>query len=170
MRSFIKNKKAAGFLAAVILLISVMMAAVIGAVVFFAFADDVADNAATSSASYTDTISGTVDIWIPLDATPGGTPGYNVSVTNATATRYLSPGATGYEYISSNNTMRVDAVSLEAADTQIDVTFNTRAHDATDNIITYAVTVFALVAILPLILVGGLMLRSIGLWGGGKDF
>ena len=84
-----KNRYGAGFLAAVVTLISVMMAVIIGSIVFFAFADG---------------ISGT------------------------------SPNA--------NNT--------------------------TNTVISYAITVFALLAIIPLIMVGGLMLRSLGFMSGGE--
>lgn len=90
-RKLYNNRRGAGFLAAIVLLIGVMMAAIIGAIVFFAFADGVV------------------------------------------------------------------GTSTEANDTINDVT-------------AYAVTVFALLAIIPLIMVGGLMLRSLGFMGGGADF
>ena len=83
------NNYGAGFLAAVITLISVMMAVIIGSIVFFAFAD-------------------------------------GITGTSANA----------------NNT--------------------------TETVITYAITVFSLLAIIPLIMVGGLMLRSLGFMGSGE--
>lgn len=89
--SLLRNRKGAGFLAAIVLLIGVMMAAIIGAIVFFAFADGV---------------TGTSD----------------------------------------------------------------NANDTIDAVVGYAITVFALLAIIPLIMVGGLMLRSLGFMGGGEAF
>jgi hypothetical protein len=86
---FKDSRTASGYLSAVILLVAVMMATIIGAIVFFAFAN----------------------------------------------------GITG--------------TSTEAN--------NTKA-----KVITYAVTVFAMMAIVPLIMVGGLMLRSLGFMGGGS--
>lgn len=85
-----RNKHGAGFIAAVVTLIGVMMATIIGAIVFFAFADGV---------------EGTSD----------------------------------------------------------------EANDTIDDVVAYAVTVFALLAIIPLIMVGGLMLRSLGFMGGGGE-
>ena len=82
-----RNKRGAGFLAAIVLVIGVMMAAIIGAIVFFAFADGV---------------EGTSD--------------------------------------NANNTIA--------------------------DVVTYAITVFALLAIIPLIMIGRLMLRSLGFMGG----
>lgn len=90
-RKLYDNRRGAGFLAAIVMLIGVMMAAIIGAIVFFAFADGV---------------EGTSD--------------------------------------NANNTI--------------------------SDVVTYAITVFALLAIIPLIMVGGLMLRSLGFMGGGEAF
>lgn len=168
MKRFIRNHKgAAGFLAAIVMLISVMMAAIIGAIVFFAFSDGTDTQ---QNDSYTETISGSVDIWVPLTRTPGTDDQYNVSLTNATATRYVSAGATGYEYVSGNNTMRVDSVALAADDTEIDVYYYPRNHDVVSAVVLYAITIFALLAIIPLIMVGGLMLRSLGFMSGGEGF
>jgi len=88
LKNFIKNRIGAGFMSAIILLIGVMMAIAIGAIVFFAFIN-------------------------------------NISGTSA------------------------------------------EANDTISNLITYAVIVFGLLVIIPLIMVGGLMLRSLGYFGGG---
>lgn len=88
LRHFAGARTASGYLSAVILLIAVMMATIIGAIVFFAFAN----------------------------------------------------GITG--------------TSNESNETKTTV-------------IGYAVTVFAMMAIVPLIMVGGIMLRSLGFMGGG---
>ena len=88
---FKANRTAAGggYLGAVIMLIAVMMATIIGAIVFFAFADN---------------IQGT----------------------------------------------------------------STNANNTKAKVITYAIIVFAMLAIVPMIMVGGLMLRSLGFMGGGS--
>ena len=86
LRSLIKNKEA-NFMVAIVTLLGVMFATIIGAIVFFAFADN---------------IVGTSD-----DA---------------------------------NNT--------------------------TAQVVTYAIIVFTMLAIVPLIIVGGLMLRSLGFFSG----
>ena len=41
------------------------------------------------------------------------------------------------------------------------------AQNTTDRVKTYAIIVFTMLAIVPLIIVGGLMLRSLGFFGGG---
>lgn len=77
-----------GYLGAVIMLVAVMMATIIGAIVFFAFADNIQGTSASA---------------------------------NATKAK----------------------------------------------VVTYAIIVFAMLAIVPMIMVGGLMLRSLGFMGGG---
>lgn len=88
IRSLRGNAHGSGYLSAVILLVAVLMATIIGAIVFFAFAD---------------------------------------GITGTTS----------------------------------------EANNTKDTVIGYAVTVFAMMAIVPLIMVGGLMLRSLGFMGGG---
>lgn len=88
LRPLSSNRHGAGYLAAVILLVAVMMATIIGAIVFFAFAN--------------------------------GIEGTSSDANNTTAT-----------------------------------------------VVSYAITVFALMAIVPLIMIGGIMLRSLGFMGGG---
>lgn len=44
---------------------------------------------------------------------------------------------------------------------------NDEANNTIADILTYAVIVFGLLVIVPLIMVGGLMLRSLGFMGGG---
>lgn len=41
------------------------------------------------------------------------------------------------------------------------------ANNTIDDVVTYAIIVFTMLAIVPLILIGGLMLRSLGFFGGG---
>jgi hypothetical protein len=88
MRKFLRNRSGAGFMGAIIMLIGVMIATIIGAIVFFAF----------------------------------------------------SSGITGT---------------------------TSEANNTTTTVVGYAITVFAMLAIVPLIMVGGLMLRSLGFFGGG---
>ena len=45
---------------------------------------------------------------------------------------------------------------------------NNETNETMDDIKTYAVIVFGLLVIVPLIMVGGLMLRSLGYFGGGS--
>jgi hypothetical protein len=90
LRSLIKNRQGFGILGAIVMLIGVMFGTIIGAIVFFAFAD----------------------------------------------------GVTG--------------TSAEANTTKASVK-------------SYAVTSFAMLAIVPLIIVGGIMLRSLGMFTGGGE-
>ena len=87
-RKFLDNRNGEGFLSAIVMLLGVMFATIIGAIVFFAFATS---------------ITGTSN--------------------------------------ESNNTIAT--------------------------VVTYAVIVFGMLALVPLILIGGLMLRSLGFFGGG---
>jgi len=82
------NRSGEGFLGAIVMLLGVMFATIIGAIVFFAFADNIVGTSA------------------------------NANTTIASVT-------------------------------------------------TYALIVFAMLALVPLILIGGLMLRSLGFFGGG---
>jgi uncharacterized membrane protein YidH (DUF202 family) len=88
LRQIWNNRSGAGFLGAIVLLLGVMFATIIGAIVFFAFSTS---------------IEGTSD----------------------------------------------------------------EANDTIATVITYAVIVFGMLALVPLILIGGLMLRSLGFFGGG---
>jgi hypothetical protein len=95
IRATLKGKSfGAGYLAAVVMIVAVMMATIIGAIVFFAFSSGV-------------TLAGT-----------GNQDKFNTTKTT---------------------------------------------------VINYAVTVFALMAIVPLIMVGGIMLRSLGFMAGGGE-
>ena len=44
---------------------------------------------------------------------------------------------------------------------------NNETNETLADLVTYAVIVFGLLVIIPLIMVGGLMLRSLGFFGGG---
>jgi len=163
-----KNQRAASnFIGAVVMLIAVMMAAIIGAVVFFAFSSGT-DNQLTET--WTGSTGGAVDLFIPLGSRSADDPQFNLTMVNGTTTSYIEEGATGYEYIEANNTIRVDAVPLQADTTSISILYFDQSHDVTESVILYAITVFALLAIIPLVMVGGLMLRSLGFMGGGESF
>ena len=88
LRKFFENKTAGGYLAAIVMLLGVMIATAIGAIVLFAFINNIEGE-------------------------------------------------------------------------------NAETNDTIDDIKTYAVIVFGLLVIVPLIMVGGLMLRSLGFFGGG---
>ena len=88
LRKFLDNRSGEGFLSAIVMLLGVMFATIIGAIVFFAFATSITGTSNESNA------------------------------TIAT-------------------------------------------------VVAYAVIVFGMLALVPLILIGGLMLRSLGFFGGG---
>jgi hypothetical protein len=166
MRNFIRNHRAEGnYLASVIMLITVMMATIIGAVVFFAFATGTAPMQ-TSSQTFTGTGENTSVFYWKLSVVPGGTPAWNLTISgSAVATKY--GGASNYTFIAANNTIKTNAQFFRYGYTTLVITFANHAKDSVDKVILYAIIVFAMIAIVPMIMVGGLMLRSLGFMGGG---
>ncbi len=165
MRKIISNRKAtANYLTAVILLIAVMMATIIGSIVFFAFANGTEAMQSTTE-TYYDTGANTTEFYFALQALPGASPDWNISVTDGSTTHYAVTA--NYTYVSSNNTINLNAGFFKYGNTTVTISFNTNTHDSVSSVITYAITVFAMIAIVPLIMVGGLMLRSLGFMGGG---
>jgi uncharacterized membrane protein len=165
MREFIRNRRAeTNYIVSVIMLITVMMATIIGGIVFFAFADGTS-GMQQSIETYTGTGANTSVFYWKLLATPGSTPAWNISITNGVTTKYA--GASNYTYISANNTIKTNAQFFRYGYTSITITFATHAKDAVSKVILYAIVVFAMIAIVPMIMVGGLMLRSLGFMGGG---
>jgi len=162
MKKIFGNSEGAGFLTAVILLITVLMATIIGAVIFFAFAD-----ATTTIDAYTDTHTifhdGAKDEWVNLSHDINTDASWSAIVSNGT-TSNTSANAVAY---SANGTIKVPASDIDTGDTTITATYKGNAYQVSSSIVTYAITVFALLAIVPLIIVGGLMLRSLGFMGGG---
>lgn len=167
MRKFRRNTRGTlQFVAAVITLVGVMMAVIIGAVVFFAFADSEADLATVNYDVDTPTICQYVD----LTTYPGETPEWNITKTNNTGVvSYIE----NYNHTASNNTLHIDETEFDDTnDTSatLVITYYGRAGDVRGNVVTYAVTIFALLAIIPLVMVGGLMLRSLGFMSGKQEF
>jgi hypothetical protein len=165
LRSLRRNRKAEGYLIAVILLVAVMMATIIGAIIFFAFASGT-DAVQLATESFTGTGANTSVFYWKLSSDPGVSPSWNITATGAgKTTRYA--GAANYTYIAANNTIKTNAQFFRYGYTSLVIKFYTDAKDAVSHVITYAITVFAMMAIVPLIMVGGLMLRSLGFMGGG---
>ena len=161
-RKFIKNRDGANFLAAIVMLIAIMLSVIIAAMVFYPFAD-AGQSASAQSESFT--IADVTGIfYCNLSVTPDTTtPNLNISSTNAFNT--FSPEAT--EITRTGGFIQVDANVWGAGNTTAVITFNSRTHSQVGTVITYALIVFAMLAIIPLIVVGGLMLSSLGFFGGG---
>jgi uncharacterized membrane protein len=166
MKKLFRNKQAEGYLSAMILVIAVLMATIIGAMIFFAFSNS-GSNASYISETYTGTGASGVFYW-PLKAAPGTSPTWNITISGgAVTTKYA--GASNYTYVSANNTIKTNANFFKTGYNTVVIKFYTQAKDTISSVALIAVTAFALLAIVPLIMVGGLMLRSLGYMGGGKE-
>jgi len=160
MRSLRKNHQAANFLAAIIMIIGVMIAVIISAMIFFPFAD-AGQTVAGQSEDFTIVLV-TSDEHYNVSATPdSSTPGWVITANNnATAL----PSA---NYSVSGTHVTIDANVWGAGNTTATLEYNTRMHSSVGDVITYAIIVFVMMAIVPLIIVGGLMLSSLGFFGSG---
>ena len=165
MRRFILDKRAGGYLAAIVMLITVMIATIIGAIVFFAFATGTG-SMQTSTQTFTGTGANTSAFYWHLTAFPGGTPAWNLTISGSGVTTKYG-GASNYTYISANNTIKTNAQFFRYGYTTLVITFMNHAKDSVDKVILYAIIVFAMIAIVPMIMVGGLLLKSLGFMGGG---
>ena len=151
-------------LAAIVGIIAVMFSVIIGAFIFYAFID-----AGETTAAVTDTFTvvganGTT-FWFSLSKTPAiNNPGFALSVTDG-VTDY-SIAATNYSYVSSNNTVWND--NIRVGNTSATVQYHTQAMDTMVSVGTYAIIIFTMLALVPLILVGAVMLRSLGFLTFGK--
>lgn len=167
MQKLFRDKQAAGYLAALILIIAVLMATIIGAMIFFAFSDS-GSNASYISETYDGTgVNNTAFYW-PLKATPGTSPTWNITKSGAAVTTKYASG-TNYSYIAANNTIKTNAGFFQPGYDTLAIKFYTQAKDSIGSVLTIAIVMFALLAIVPLVMVGGLMLRSLGFMGGGKE-
>jgi hypothetical protein len=167
-----KSEKAEGILAAIILIIALMMSVVIVSAVFFPFS-----NATQSSVTInqTDTRTGAAAYhwknWavtlsqIKENTNAGAT--LLVHALNATSGKWGK--SLPYNYSAANNTIWVPGNQLWGADTKICINFYGMGYSAIGKVQNIALTVFALMAIVPLISVGGLMLRSLGFMSGGRE-
>ena len=161
-RRMIRNKKAAGgILVSIVILISVMFAVIVGSVIFFAFGES-AHTAQTHIE--TDSATNSTNASISL--------AYNPASGSVTVESYNS-GTTNWTVVSSalvtvsDRTVSVDTRTYDANLTQLRTTYNDLGYSTTTSVITYAIIVFAMAALVPLVIVGGLMLKSLGFFGGG---
>jgi len=162
MRKFLISKKAElGIMAAIVILLSIMFAAIIGAIIFFSFGE-----AAHTAQDHTETfniVNYTTDETFNLRLLPDGTPTvevYNSSSGNWTAAPSANVSVT-------RTTVTVGSGALDANSTQLKASYHDKGYSVTSSVILYAVIVFAMVALVPLIIIGGIMLKSLGLFGGG---
>lgn len=166
MRSILRSKHAEqGFIAAVVTLIAVMFATIIAATVLFAFTD--AGNTATDY-SETQSVTGAnaTKFYFSLSDYPAtSNPNWVVVCHGSKGAKDFTLTSANYTYVSANNTIWVNKIGKY--NTSIDFTYNTLAYDQVVHVNTYAIIVFAMLAILPIVIVGGLMMRSLGFFSGG---
>lgn len=160
MRKLINNKQG-NFIVSVVGVISVMIAIIIAAIVFFAFADAGQD---VTNQSETFTIVGVTspenyNVSMPPDT---GTPAW-VIIANNNATELVAS-----QYNISGQWVQIDSDVWGAGNSTATITFNARSFSSVGDVITYAIIVFVMLAIIPLIVIGGLMLSSLGFFGSGK--
>lgn len=167
MRSIRYNKKAAGFLGAVIVLIAVLMATIIGAVVFFAFSSSTTVTQLKTE-SFTRTGANNKAFYFALTGHPDSSPEWNITM-DASGTSYYPASSANYTYLAGNNTLKLNAGTYNTGNSSVVIIFYTQAKTAVASVATNAVMMFAMMAIVPLIIVGGLMLKSLGFMGGGKE-
>jgi len=162
-KKFIKNRKAAGsFLVTIVVLLGVMFAAIIGAIVFFEFGSS-AHTAQThlQTFSATNTTNASLSLtWEPISSSVS-VEKYNSSDGNWTAVSSALVSVSG-------KTVTIDTSAMDTNLSQLRVDYNDLGYDTTTSVITYAVIVFGMLALVPLILIGGLMLSSLGFFGTGK--
>lgn len=178
MRRLIRQRSgASGILVMIILVLTVMFGIIIGSTVFFAFSHATESAQSVSEAYYhTATVADANNTahYFKLHALPdSGTPGWNLTLYGTTATVFYPASASNYTYIEANNTMKCNAglynYGMTKHNTSITISFNTGTYGAVHSVSTFAVTVFGLAAIIPLIIVGGIMLRSLGFMGGKEE-
>jgi len=161
MKKFIKNRDGANFLAAIVMLIAIMLSVIIAAMVFYPFADA---GQSASAQSETFTIVGVTtpenyNVSMPPDT---GTPDWGITANN-NATELVAS-----QYNISGQWVQIDSDVWGAGNTTAVITFNSRTHSSVGTVVTYALIVFAMLAIIPLIVIGGVMLSSLGFFGSGS--
>lgn len=161
-KKLIRNRKAAGsILITIVVLLGVMFAAIIGAIVFFEFGNS-AHIAQTHSQTFSATNSSNATLsltWEPISSSVS-VEKYNSSDGNWTA---VSSALVDI----SDKTVTVDTSGMDTNLSQLRVDYNDLGYDTTTSVITYAVIVFAMLALVPLIIIGGVMLKSLGFFGSG---
>jgi len=164
MKKLIKNRKAAsGILVAIILVISVMFSVIIGSVIFFAFGQS-AYTAQEHNESFAATNS--TNASLTVNFIPAG-----ASITvwaytyNSTSTNWTLVSSSNWDQ--DGRVITVDTSSYNVNLSQLAVNYEDMGHATTTSVITYAIVVFAMAAIVPLVIVGGVMLKSLGFFSGG---
>lgn len=156
-----KNQDGANFIVSVVGILGVMIAVIVGAIVFFAFAD-AGQDITNQSEDFT-----IVDVTSPEN--------YNVSIQPDTSTPDWGITANNNatelvasQYNISGQWVQIDSNVWGAGNTTATITFNARSYSSVGDVITYAIIVFTMLAIIPLIVIGGLMLSSLGFFGKGS--
>jgi len=156
----LKNNQG-NFLLSIVTLIGLMMAIVIASIVFFSFAD-----AGQSVSNQTENFTITDvadDEHYNVSITPDtGTPAW-IIIANNNATALVAG-----QYSTSGTHVTVNADVWGAGNTTATISYNARSYSSVGQVITYAIIVFVMLAIVPLIVVGGLMLNSLGFFSGGS--
>ena len=166
MYRFKKNQYAAGgFLAAIIMIIGVMIAIIISSMILFPFAD-----AGQTVNEHTETFTisdNSTDEHFNLSHTPGSTPEFVIHLYNSSSAAWILQASANYTVVSGNH-LYIESAHMGSMSgyTQIRTSYNSIGHSSVGDVITYAIIVFTMMAIVPLIIVGGLMLSSLGFFGG----
>ena len=168
-RRLSKNQKAASsVLVTIVILISVMFAVIIGSVIFFAFG-----HSAQTAQTHTETfniVNASTDEIFTLTYGPKAS-SVSVDVYNSSSGNWTDVSSSHVSV--SNKTVTVNASAMETNEsypsTKLRVEYNDLGYDVTANVILYAVIVFGMAALVPLVIVGGLLLKSLGFFeAGGK--
>lgn len=160
-RKTIENKQGQNFIATVVLLIGVMVAIAIGAIVLYNFlsgtegAYDLQEDFDVVNYQTTETLT--------LSASPDSAT-VEVDVYNSSAASWSSVSSALVSV--SEKVVTVNNSAMDINSTILRVDYSMYGHDTNDDIVTYAVIVFSLAVIIPLIIVGGIMLKSLGFFSG----
>jgi len=160
-RKILSNNQAEGFLKVIVVLMGVMMAIAIGAIVAFAIISGTGDGYQTID---THTVyNAGIDQFVNLSTNPEAG---SFTVLYYNGTWNTVPAANITE--NTNRTITVQAGGIQINTTQLKATYNMKGANTNTNLITYAVLMFGLLVIIPVVIVGGLMLKSLGYFGGSK--
>jgi hypothetical protein len=163
------NSRAEGStLGTIIVVITIMMGIIIASIVFFAFATGT-NNMQTASKSFTATGANSTAFFITLDVRPAiSSQNWNISIYNSLIGVTYYATSSNYTYVTANNTITLNTEFFRWGNSSGVISYDTNAKGSVNQVIVYAVIVFGMVVLVPLIIVGGVMLRSLGFLGGGK--
>lgn len=130
--------------------------------VLFAFVD-AGDTVTTVTESFTGVGVNATNFYFTLSHDVASAPHWGISVSGTKGTFTVT---SGYTYYSANNTVKL-ASKFNKYNTTATIQHDTLASDAVSSVGVYAIIVFTMMAIIPLVVVGGVMLRSLGFFGGG---